>query len=778
MRPVTIGLSEARPEANAKVRGEGIYPIHFDVPGAVHAKVLRSPHPHARILSIDPSKAERLPGVFGVLTRNDFLGNDRFTPTFGPVYYDQPVVALDKVLFIGDTVGAVAAADKDTAEEALSLIDVEYEELPAVADLDAALAEGAPLVHEKMEVPSTGFADLRTIRPVPGTNICNHYQLRHGDVEEGFAESDHLFEHEFTTPATQHVPFEPYNAVARFEHGDKLTVWCSTQMPFQVRNQLARVFRAPLGNVRVIVPGYLGGGYGAKTYVKIEPLTACLAWKVKRPVRLVLSREECFLLSTKHASTVRIKAGVTRDGLFKARKTEIHLDTGAYADIGPRIAKNCGYSSCGPFKMPNAWVDSYCVYTNKAIGGPFRGFGVAQVSWAYGQQNDMIAHALDLDPVDFLNRNLIEPGDEFITGSVMKEIDFRENLRSAAEGVGWGKPTSPPDPAHIKVGRGVALGMKSTVTPTTSSAFIKVNNDASVSVLCSTVDMGQGSDAVMAQIAAETLGVAYDRVNIVHADTAVTPYDQMTASSRSTFHVGAAVGMAARDAKEQILKLASDRLEAAPGDLDIREDKVFAKTDPHRTVSVQEVIQAFFGMDGGNILGRGVVRTKGGKLDRETGLALEELTTVYWFPAAGACEVEVDTETGAVRVRKLVNVVDVGKALNPMTCKQQVAGSAMMALGQTFYESLDFDHGQLVNPNLIDYILPSFGEIPDEMEDILVETPVKDGPFGARGTGETSITPPSPAVANAIYDAVGIRMHDLPITPEKVLRALREDVLD
>ncbi|MDP6482836.1 MAG: molybdopterin-dependent oxidoreductase, partial [Nitrospinota bacterium] len=243
MRPVTIGLSEARPEANAKVRGEGIYPIHFDVPGAVHAKVLRSPHPHARILSIDPSKAERLPGVFGVLTRNDFLGNDRFTPTFGPVYYDQPVVALDKVLFIGDTVGAVAAADKDTAEEALSLIDVEYEELPAVADLDAALAEGAPLVHEKMEVPSTGFADLRTIRPVPGTNICNHYQLRHGDVEEGFAESDHLFEHEFTTPATQHVPFEPYNAVARFEHGDKLTVWCSTQMPFQVRNQLARVFR-------------------------------------------------------------------------------------------------------------------------------------------------------------------------------------------------------------------------------------------------------------------------------------------------------------------------------------------------------------------------------------------------------------------------------------------------------------------------------------------------------------------------------------------------------
>jgi CO/xanthine dehydrogenase Mo-binding subunit len=523
-----------------------------------------------------------------------------------------------------------------------------------------------------------------------------------------------------------------------------------------------------------MVPGYLGGGFGSKTYAKIEPLTACLAWKAGRTVRLTLSREECFLLSVKHPSMIKIKTGVTKEGRFKARKTEIYLDTGAYADIGPRIAKNCGYVSCGPFKMPNAWVDSHCVYTHKAISGPFRGFGVAQVSWAFGQQNDIIAHELGMDPVEFLNQNLLEEGDEFVTTSIMREINFKENLRLAAEAIGWSAPKKPAAEPHVKVGRGVAVAVKSTVTPSTSSAFVKVNNDGSVALLCATVDMGQGSDAVMAQIAAETLGVTYDMVKLAHPDTDVSPYDQMTASSRSTFHVGAAVSLAADDAKRQILELASDLLEVGPEDMDIREGRVFPKTDPSRQITVQEVIQNYFGMDGGNILGRGVLKTKGGKLDRETGLALEKDTTVYWFPAGGAVEVEVDTETGVVRLRKLVNVVDVGKALNPQSCKQQVAGSAMMALGQTFYESLNFDNGRPLNPHFMDYILPSFGEIPDEMEDILIETQVREGPYGARGTGETSITPPSPAVANAIFDAVGVRIYDLPITPEKVLRALRD----
>jgi CO/xanthine dehydrogenase Mo-binding subunit len=356
----------------------------------------------------------------------------------------------------------------------------------------------------------------------------------------------------------------------------------------------------------------------------------------------------------------------------------------------------------------------------------------------------------------------------------MKEIDFKENLRQATEAIDWDKPPEPAAEAHVKVGRGVAVAIKSTVTPTTSSAFITVNNDGSVSVLCSTVDMGQGSDAVMAQIAAETLGTTFDGVRIVHPDTNVTPYDQMTNSSRSTFHVGSAVSMAAVDAKRQICDLAADLLESASEDLDIREGRVFPKTDPDRSISIQDVIQGYFGMDGGNILGRGVLKTKGGKLDKETGLALEELTTVFWFPAAGAAEVEVDTETGVVKLRKFVNAVDVGKALNPKSCREQVSGSATMALGQTFFESLNFDNGQPLNPHFVDYILPSFEEIPGEMEDILVETPLKDGPFGARGTGETSITPPSPAVANAVFDAVGVRIHDLPITPEKVLRALRD----
>ena len=563
MSHVTIGLSETRPEAESKVRGDGVYTMHYDIPGTGHARLLGSPHPHARILNIDTSKAERLPGVFAVISRNDFIGNDRWTPTYGPVYYDQPVVSMEKVRYVGERVAAVAAVDIDTAEEAISLIEVEYEEIPAVTDLDSALAQGAALVHENLQVPPTGFADLKSIRPLPGTNICNQYRLRYGDVEKGFEESDHIFEHEFTTPTTQHVAFEPFNAIAKIEHGNKINIWSSTQNPFLARNSVARVFNVPVGNVRIMIPGYLGGGFGSKTYARIEPITACLAWKANRPVRLTLTREECFLECVKHASRVRIKTGVTNDGFFKGRKTEIFLDTGAYADIGPRVAKNCGYVSCGPFKMPNAWVDSHCVLTNKPSSGPFRGFGVAQVSWAYGQQNDIIAREMDINPVKFLDQNMIEPGDEFITTSIMKEIDFRENLRLAVEGIGWESPPEPAAEPHIQVGRGVSVAIKSTVTPTTSSAFIKVNNDSSVSVLCSTVDMGQGSDAVMAQIAAETLGVTYDMVSVVHPDTDVTPYDQMTNSSRSTFHVGSAVSMAAIDAKNQILELASDMMEAA-----------------------------------------------------------------------------------------------------------------------------------------------------------------------------------------------------------------------
>jgi CO/xanthine dehydrogenase Mo-binding subunit len=463
-----------------------------------------------------------------------------------------------------------------------------------------------------------------------------------------------------------------------------------------------------------------------------------------------------------------------KDGKLVARKMTNRLDTGAYADIGPRVTKNSGYVSPGPYKFEDAWVDAYCVLTNKPSSGPFRGFGVAQVSWAYENHMDRLAEELGLDAFEFRMMNLLEEGDAFVTGSKMHAVGFKECLQKAARAIDWGKPPPPAKNPKIKVGKGLSVTIKSTATPTTSSAFIRLNDDGSVNVIASAVDMGQGSNTVMAQITAETLGVKYSDILVTHQDTDFTPYDQMTNSSRSTFHVGGAVQKAAGDIRRQVLDLAGRQLEVDPDQLETGDGKIWVRGAPDRSRTFREVVQGYFGMNGGNILGRGVYKVEGGKLNFESGQAEGEMTAVFWFVGAGAAEVEVDTETGFVRVRKLVNSIDVGKALNPLRCEEQIAGSAMMAYGQTFYESLNFDNGQPINPNLADYVLPSFEEIPAVMENIIVETPHKDGPFGAKGTGETSITPPGPAIGNAIYNAVGIRICDLPITPEKILRALRE----
>ena len=766
----TIGKSEIRPEAEMKVRGDGIYTTHVEIPDMVHARALRSPYPHARILSVDASKAENLPGVVCAFTRDD-LGP--YFPTFGPVYYDQPIICFDKVRFVGDPVAAVVAEDEDILDEALELIEVEYEGLPAVTNVLDALKEDAPLVHETMELPPIGFADLKTVRPVPGTNICNHFILRNGDVEEGFGKSDLVIEETYSTPTTQHVTFEPFITIARQEADGRMHIWTSNQNPFLARQETAHCLKVPVGDVRVEVT-YVGGGYGSKTYARLEPLVSCLAIKSRRPVRMMLSREETFLTCVKHASVVTVKTGVMKDGRLVARQMTNRMDTGAYADIGPRVTKNSGYVSCGPYKWEHVRVDAYCVLTNKPSAGPFRGFGVAQVSWAYENQMDRLAEELGLDPYEFRMMNLLDDGDTFATGSKMHAVGFKESLRKAAEAIQWASPAAPARNPKVKVGKGLSVTIKSTATPTTSSAYMKLNDDGSVNVVASAVDMGQGSNTVMAQIAAETLGVRYDEVIVTHQDTDYTPYDQMTNSSRSTFHVGGAVQKASMAIREQVIAIAAEQLEADPGELRTGGGKIWVEGAPDRSLTFREAVQGYFRMNGGDLLGTGLYKVEGGKLNFDTGQAEGELTAVFWFVGAGAAEVEVDTETGQVRVRKLINSIDVGKALNPLRCEEQIAGSSMMAYGQTLYESLNFDNGQPINPNLSDYVLPSFEEIPAVMENIIIETPHKDGPFGAKGTGETSITPTGPAIANAIYDAIGVRIHDLPITPEKVLRALKE----
>ena len=436
METSEIGKSARRLDYESKISGRAMYLADMHMPGMCHGKILRSPLPHARIKGIDISKALKVTGVVTIITRDDILHDQGIEPYYGPVFKDQTIVAVDKVRHVGDPVAAVAAATVDAAEEALRLIEVDYEELPAVLDVHEALKSRAVLVHDSIKLPTSGFADLAEIKPVEGTNVCTHFKLNRGEVEKGFAEADRIFEDTFTLPATQHSFLETHACIASAEAG-RITVWATTQNPFVVRTQLANIFKVPVSKVRVIVP-YLGGGYGGKVYPKVEPITVALAQKARRPVRVVLSREEVFYTITKHAAVIRMKTGVKNDGTLIARECEIHLDTGAYAEIGPRVAKKSGYTAAGPYRIPNLKIDSYSVYTNKPPAGAFRGFGVSQSAWAVESQMDIMAAALKMDPLELRLKNGYVDGDRFVTEETLRSVGLKDCLDGVAKSIGWG----------------------------------------------------------------------------------------------------------------------------------------------------------------------------------------------------------------------------------------------------------------------------------------------------------------------------------------------------
>ena len=764
MDTMQIGKTVRRLDYRTKVTGRAQYLADMMLPGMCYGKILRSPYAHARIVRIDASRAWSVPGVVAVLTRDDILQNQGIEPFYGPVFKDQTIVATEKVRHVGDPVAAVAAVSNDAAEAALEMIEVDYEELPAVLEVREALKPEATLVHKSVKLPSSGFADLAEIKPVDGTNICTHFKLTRGDVEKGFAEADHVFEDTFTLPATQHSFLETHACIASVDAG-RITVWATTQNPFVVRTQLANIFKIPVARVRVIVP-YLGGGYGGKVYPKVEPITVALAQKAGRPVRVVLSREEVFYTITKHAATIRMKTGVKKDGTLVARQCEIYLDTGAYAEIGPRVAKKSGYTAAGPYRIPNLKIDSYSVYTNKPPAGAFRGFGVSQSAWAVESQMDVIAAALEIDPLELRKKNGYREGDKFVTDETLRAIGLSECLDQVARSIGWNAPKAqdPPVPAsNMRRGKGLACMIKATITPSISCAVVKLNEDASLSIYIGTVEMGQGSDTVMAQIAGAELGIALEKIQVLGVDTDVVPYDLTTSSSRSTFHMGKAVQLAAQDIQRQLRQIAAKEYGVPEDSISFADGKVRL---PETALDYAEIMFKRFGMQGGTLVGDGQVKTS---VKDEYG---EKSTSAFWFLAAGGAEVEVDIETGKFRLIKYATAVDVGKALNPLACRQQLAGAAITGIGQAIFEEIVYDNGQLINPNLVDYVLPSLGDMPAVIDSITVETPDRNGPFGAKGIGESALIPVAPAIANAIYDAVGVRIKDLPIKAEKIYLAL------
>ena len=730
-------------------------------PGMLHARILRSTMPHARIRSIDTRAASDVPGVRAILTGEVLGSMPGIRPSFGPVLRDQPIIAMDKVRFVGEPVAAVAADDLDAADAAIERIRVEYDELQAVFDGSAAMAPGAPLVHDAAAERTSTFAEIPI--NVAGPNVCHHFKLRTGNVEQALRAADHVFEDSFSSPAVQHVPLETHGCVAEADR-HQITMWAGSQIPFGLRRQLAEIFGLPVASVRIIVPP-LGGGYGGKGHPSIEPLAVVLSLMTRRPVRIQLRREEEFVTVTKHAATIQIVTGVRSDGVLVARKATCVFNTGAYADVGPRVAKNGGYGMAGPYRIPNVWVDSYAVYTNTPPAGAFRAFGVPQGAWAYESQMDMIAERLGLDPLVLRQRNLLTDADALPMGQRMADSHLSALLDDVAAGIGWDEvpEQSAGKGRRVARARGLSVIIKGTVTPSTSSAVVKLNHDGSVNVLASAVEMGQDIQGTLALMAAAELQIPVERVTVASPDTDLTPYDQQTSSSRSTFASGTAVQQAARMVKARLLEEAAEQLEISPADLELVDGRVVVRGSEGTSRSVAEVVTR---SGRGNLLGDGSYLSSGG-LDPETG---QGIASVHWHQAAGAADVSVDLETGRVELIGFRSAVFAGTLINPVGAQLQTEGNLAFGLGQALWEELLFDGGQLQNANLGDYMISATLDLPEAFSVSFVEHPRR---AVIHGLGETSLPTVMPAIANAVYRATGVRVRDLPITPEKVLRGLR-----
>ena len=727
-----VGRNVPRVDGVEKVTGKAKFVGDIAVPGMLYGKILRSIYPHARIRSIDTSRAEALPGVAAVLTEADITD-------LNPIYNGRPVIAMKKVRYIGEPVAAVAADDLATAEEALSLIHVDYEELPAVADIDAAIKNGALLVHEEKS-----------------GNIGTHERVDRGNVDDGFAESDVVAEDTFTFPMVYHYAMEPHSAIAHYDVNDEITVWSSAQHPFQVRGDISKVFKVPAAKVRVII-NYLGGGYGSKSYTKFEPLVVALARKAKRPVRICNSVGESMVTVRRHGARVRIKTGVKNDGTILAREAEIYLDTGGYDDNGPQVTARAATRVIGPYWIPHIRTRAYQVYTNTGSAGSYRAIGAPQVIFAGESQIEILAAKLGMDPAELRAKNLLKKGQELRPGLKGIDANLAASLKTLMRASHWKSSIKKKAAA---VGMGCAI-TNAGATPV-SVAMIRMQSDGIANIAAGSTEMGQGVRTTLTQIAAEELTLPMEQFRVAGADTKVTPYDSSTGSSRSTTLMGTAVQKAARDLKRQLIKIGAQTMGVKPGRIEVADGALICGES---RLTFKEAFERRFGKgSGGEMIGRGEAGPEitGNKLP------------VFWEVAMGAAEIDLDHETGEVKLKKFISVADVGKAIHPEHCIAQEEGAAMQGIGHTFFEQLIYDNGQLLNPNLIDYRIPTFSEVPEEFHAVLVENGDGPGPFGVRGMAEGGILSVAPSVCNAIDRATGVRIRDLPLTPERVWRALKD----
>ncbi|MCS7131214.1 MAG: xanthine dehydrogenase family protein molybdopterin-binding subunit [Hadesarchaea archaeon] len=767
-----VGRDVTRIDAVEKVTGTALYTGDLELPGMLYARLLKSPYAHARIVRIDTGEAEKLPGVRAILV------GEEAPYRFGIYMADKVMLAREKVRYVGEPVVAVAADTEEIAEQAVELIKVEYEELPAVFDPRDAIKPDAPLVHERLGE----YRHAPFIFPKAGTNIANHFKLRKGDVEQGFKEADVIVENEFYQPQVQNVQMETHTSIGQWLPTGQINVWTSAQSPFAVRHLLSVGLGVPIHMINVVVP-YIGGGFGGKAGLHWEPLVVLLSKKAGgRPVKLTMTREEQFnTTAVRQGFYARIKTGVKRNGKIVAAEFLYIWDAGAYADYGVNIGRAAGYSCTGPYEIPNIRCDSLTVYTNHPYGTAYRGFGHAELHFAVERQMDLVARAIGMDPVEFRLKNAAIPGSITSTGEKLRDDAGRvdECIKAVARALRWWEKEQKQVGGKLR-GKGIAALWKAPAMPsfTSSSAIVKLNEDGTVTVSVSTTEMGQGTITALAQMAAEELQMPIEKIKVVtKRETDFSPYTWQTVASRGLFMDGNALLRALEDFKRQVKATASELLGMPPESLEIADGRVFVAREPERGLPLAAIATCGVLPDGrgirGPILGYGYYTAEGlTNLDPETGQGRPAL--MWTFGAQGA-EVEVDPETGDVKILKVVSAFDVGRSINPLLLKGQIYGGIVQGIGSALMEEFIFNEkGALLNNNLTDYKICRAQDIPDEFVFIPIENPQRNAPFGARGIGEHPRISVEPAIANAIYDAVGVDLFEIPMTRERVWRALQK----
>lgn len=767
-----IGKSIPRVDAVEKVTGKAKYAADFELPNVCYAKLLMSPYPHARILSIDSSKAEQHPGVRAVIT-----GKDPLNKRQGLLYADQYLIAQDVVRHVGEAVAAVVADTEEIAEEALGLIDVAYEELPAVFDVEEAMKPDCPVVIHPEAPQYSKSRSIERWRPCHENrrNVYQYWEGIEGDVEKGFREADLIVENRFSTPRAHHACPETHHVDAWPEPDGGITIRTKNKAAFSVKAHIVQLFGISPSKVRIIVP-YVGGDFGSAGGPYPQTLVALLALRSQRPVRLVFTRMDNFVAAPhKPPQVIYIKDGVKRDGTIVAREIKSITDAGAYtgsSNIATYVSAIAG-GAVGLYRFPNFRYCGYGVYTNLPPASAFRGIGQPDLNWALEVQMDIIADKLGINPVEFRRKHVLKEGERNCMGQITHSIGAEECLDKVARELEYSKPPDA-DLGPWKRGKGVSVGCQPTPPYPPSFVHVKVHNDGIIELRHSAIEQGQGTDTVMTQIAAEAFGISVEKIKAVPKDTDITPFGPRTGGSRCTFFVGNATWKACQDAKRQIFELAAPLLKVAPESLETKGGKIYVRNTLDRSIDIGELFSPSGFVPGvGEILGKGEFSIRGIPLDAETGHS--ERSVAFYSYGAYCVQVAVNVETGEVKIERVAGCFDMGKPINPKMCEQQIEGAIGMGTGIALYEEIVTDNGVILNPSFIDYKIPTTMEMPSvsDITSLIGAVPHRDGPFGAKGFGEVVLTPFYAAVGNAVYNATGVRIKDLPLTKEKVLKALK-----